>query len=156
VERIHAASGASEGEVIARDFLHRHVDLDFFTSASLGSRWNALETRQQVQFSRELQTLLAATIRHKVQQIDTVRVRSLSSHRPREHLVVVTGRIESSRPHEVALVYDARTPEAGIRDVRIDDVSVLRNYRAHFTKVHRTRGFTGLIESLQRARRRAR
>ena len=120
----------------------RLVNFDTIAEQTLGAEWAKMTPKQRKEFATTLQQLVEASYLNKVSEASTVDITYTGAE---GSTVDATAKAQGSDVHLKFTVTDAQ-----IRDVEIDDVSLVRNYRSQFAKVIAKSGVKELQAKIQK------
>jgi len=126
-------------------------DAAAFSQAALRSSWPDLSRQERTQLTELIETLLTARFAPRADPEAPFTVVVISTRLRRGKVLVRTQVNVGTKSRAVDFVLAPRAKGFGVIDVAIDGISLLRNYRAAFSKTLRTRGFGGLLERLARS-----
>ncbi|MDP3595599.1 MAG: ABC transporter substrate-binding protein [Nitrospirota bacterium] len=117
---------------------------------ALGAPWNTLSEKDKQEFVSLFQTLLTNSYSDKVETYSGEGVQYINERTEKDfaevRTKVLTGKTE--------IPLDYRLLNKGVEwrvyDVVVDGVSLVSNYRGHFTKILRSSGYADLVDQLRK------
>lgn len=139
---------------IANEIAVPHFDFAGITKSALGKNWRKADATQLAALTAEFQTLLVHTYggalrNYSGQKIELLPVRPGTDPNKIEvkTRVIMSG---GGSPIPINYLLHIRDGAWKVYDVRIDGVSLVKNYRSSFDQEIRNGGIQGLILSLQK------
>jgi phospholipid transport system substrate-binding protein len=129
-----------------------HFDFQAMTASAVGRSWARANAAQKTRLVGEFRNLLVRTYANSIAAYknQTFDFRPLHA-RPGDTDVTVNVRVLQPGAQPVRLDYDMeKTPHGWkVWDVRIDNISLVANYRTEFANVVRESGIDGLVRTLE-------
>jgi phospholipid transport system substrate-binding protein len=122
------------------------VDFSQVAEATLTSEWPKMSKKERSEFASTLEQLVEASYLNKVSEADHV---DLSFGDEAGADVNATARVQGADVHLKFTLAKAGASWM-VQDVEIDDVSLVRNYRAQFTKIIAKSGVKELQAKIQK------
>jgi len=122
---------------------------------ALGGAWNQRTGAERDEFARAFTDVLERTyidiVQARLPRDRPPAIRVIGEHISGDRVAVVRTKVETRDGGDVQLDYKMNRPGKAwlIRDVVIDGVSLVENYRAQFASVLRRSSYAGLLERLR-------
>lgn len=132
--------------------LPRYADLADFCRRALTGYYEKLSEPQQREYLGVCQRFFRGRYGRSLTTTTPFSLKDLKEQQLRGHAVAVSGSVRSGRD-KWRVGFVLLPTKAGLRiiDLRLDGVSMLRNYRARFRKTVRTKSLAVLLDTLKRA-----
>lgn len=137
---------------LVTDVLTPHFDFEKMAKLALGKNWRALSATQQSQFTNEFRLLLIRTYSTAMLEYTNEEIRFLPFRDDiKTKKVQVDMEIVQARGPAIPMslsLYENKSTEWKVYDVKIDGISLVTNYRSTFANEIRNDGIDKLIERL--------
>jgi phospholipid transport system substrate-binding protein len=160
LERYSNATGAAKQKARseARDSVAALLDFQAIAQATMGRHWPELKAEQRVKYTNALRGAMEANYLSKMQQgnVDVSKVRNeiLGETKQGDKQVVKTKVVSGKDSAEVDYVMERGKKGWRAVDVVTEGVSLVDTYREQVNKLLPKKGVTGVIDALDRARKR--
>ncbi len=142
----------------AREAVGALLDFQAIAQATMGKHWAQLNAEQRVRYTKALRGAMEANYLSKMQQgeVDISKVRNeiLGETRQGDKVVVKTRVISGKDTAEVDYVMERTKKGWKAVDVITEDVSLVDTYREQGNKLLPKKGVNGVIDALERAKKR--
>ncbi|HTY77862.1 MAG TPA: ABC transporter substrate-binding protein [Candidatus Bathyarchaeia archaeon] len=146
--------GAEEARLAIRQLVSQVIDFREAAARALGPAWSSKPRETQDEFTELFASVLErgfiAAIASKANLSGGVKVRYVSESISGDQAVVSTtlqGRNGADLPVDYRMI--RRGDDWKVQDVVIEDVSLIANYRAQFSRILRDHPYTGLIAKMK-------
>jgi phospholipid transport system substrate-binding protein len=160
LERYSKASGPAKQKARneAREGVASLLDFQALAQATMGRHWPELKAEQRVKYTNALRGAMEANYLSKMQQgkvdISTVRNEILGETRQGDKVLVKTKVVSGKDSAEVDYLMERGKKGWRAVDIVTEDVSLVDTYREQVNKLLPKKGVTGVIDALERARKR--
>jgi phospholipid transport system substrate-binding protein len=142
----------------AREAVGALLDFQAIAQATMGKHWAQLTAEQRVRYTNALRGAMEANYLSKMQQgeVDISKVRNeiLGETRQADKVVVKTRVVTGKDSAEVDYVMERTKKGWKAVDVITEDVSLVDTYREQVNKLLPKKGVNGVIDALERAKKR--
>jgi len=142
----------------AREAVGALLDFQAIAQATMGKHWAQLTAEQRVRYTNALRGAMEANYLSKMQQgeVDISKVRNeiLGETRQGDKVVVKTRVVTGKDSAEVDYVMEKTKKGWKAVDVITEEVSLVDTYREQVNKLLPKKGVNGVIDALERARKR--
>jgi phospholipid transport system substrate-binding protein len=145
-------SNKNERRQKLKQLIYQRFDFTEMAKRSLGSEWRRRSPAEQKEFAQLFGDLLERTYLDQIEAYSREKVRYLEQRADGPYAKVAT-RIVDSKGQEYAVDYRLHTVNGDwkVYDVIIEDVSLINNYRAQFSRVLTKSSFGELLEAMKQA-----
>ncbi|HYZ88503.1 MAG TPA: ABC transporter substrate-binding protein [Myxococcales bacterium] len=160
LERYSKASGSAKQKARneARDGVASLLDFQAIAQATMGRHWPELKAEQRVKYTNALRGAMEANYLSKMQQgnveISKVRNEMLGETRQGDKVLVKTKVVSGKDSAEVDYLMERGKKGWRAVDIVTEDVSLVDTYREQVNKLLPKKGVNGVIDALERARKR--
>ena len=134
-----------------KQLIYQRFDFTEMAKRSLGSEWRRRSPAEQKEFVQLFGDFLERTYLDQIESYSRERVRYLEQQRADGHYAKVPTRIVDSKGQEYAVDYRLHNVNGDwkVYDVIVEDVSLVNNYRAQFSRVLAKSSFQELLEAMK-------
>jgi phospholipid transport system substrate-binding protein len=160
LDRYFKATGPAKqkARAEARDAVGALLDFQAIAQATMGRHWPELKAEQRVKYTNALRGAMEANYLSKMQQgnvdISKVRNEMLGETRQGDKVLVKTKVVSGKDSAEVDYLMERGKKGWRAVDIITEDVSLVDTYREQVNKLLPKKGVTGVIDALERARKR--
>jgi phospholipid transport system substrate-binding protein len=161
LDRYFKAQGAEKQKAReeARNAVGALLDFEALSRAVLGRRWNQLKPEQRARFTAALRGAMEANYLSKMKQgeveISKVRHEILGESKQADKVLVKTRVVSGNDSAEVDYLMERGKKGWRAVDVITEGVSLVETYREQVNRLLPKRGIEGVIQALERAKKRA-
>jgi len=161
LDRYSKATGPAKekARAEAREAVGALLDFQAIAQATMGKHWPQLTAEQRVRYTNALRGAMEANYLSKMQQgeVDISKVRNeiLGETRQGDKVLVKTHVVSGKDSAEVDYVMERGKKGWKAVDVITEDVSLVDTYREQVNRLLPKKGVDGVIQALDRARKRA-
>jgi phospholipid transport system substrate-binding protein len=132
---------------IIEEFVVPHFDFRLMSKLVLQEHWNQATSDERMQFTKEFQTLLVRTYALALTDYRGQQVRIVSQQRVSDKNVRVRAEIIANSPERISMLYDMLLIKDNwkVVDVRVNNLSLVKNHRASYRKEVEENDMAGLI-----------
>ncbi len=132
-----------------RAIIYEHFDFSEMAKRILARHWRKLTPEQKKTFTDLLAQLLETSYRNKIENYSDEKV-LFKKQRIKKHLARVYTIIKTKQ-EEIPVTYSLirKNGKWVIYDVKVEDVSMVSNYRATYAEIIKKEGFDGLIAKMR-------
>ncbi len=133
-----------------RKIIYEHFDFSEMAKRILARHWRKLSSHEKEEFTKLLAQLLETSYRNKIENYSDEKV-LFKKQRIRRNLARVYTIIQAQK-EEIPVTYSLLKKGNGrwvIYDVKVEDVSMVSNYRATYAEIMKKEGFDGLIAKMR-------
>jgi phospholipid transport system substrate-binding protein len=134
-----------------KPLIESHFDATEMARSSLGYHWRSLTPSQRADFTRVFTDFIEAAYLDKVQDYAGQQVQFGQSRTLGEGYVGVDTTIVDTGKSPIPVTYLLEQTDGGwkVYDVRVDNISIIANYRNQFNRVINEQGFPKLMADLR-------
>jgi phospholipid transport system substrate-binding protein len=145
-------SNKNERRQKLKQLIYQRFDFTEMAKRSLGPEWRRRSPAQQKEFVQLFGDLLERTYLDQIESYSREKVRYLDQRADGSYAKVAT-KIVDSKGQEYAVDYRLHNVNGDwkVYDVIIEDVSLINNYRAQFSRVLTKSSFGELLEAMKQA-----
>jgi phospholipid transport system substrate-binding protein len=147
-EELKAPEKKDERKKLILDVVNRMFDFRGMARSSLGQNWNKLTTEEQDRFVDLFASLIEQRYIGKIDAFDDQKViykeKRVKNNRARVYSVILDKNLEIPIDYSLQL----RQGKWRIKDVKIENVSLIANYRRDFSSIIRKEKFVGLEKKI--------
>jgi phospholipid transport system substrate-binding protein len=147
-EELKAPEKKDERKKLILDVVNRMFDFRGMARSSLGQNWNNLTTEEQDRFVDLFASLIEQRYIGKIDAFDDQKViykeKRVKNNRARVYSVILDKNLEIPIDYSLQL----RQGKWRIKDVKIENVSLIANYRRDFSSIIRKEKFVGLEKKI--------
>ena len=148
-EELKAPEKKDERKKLILDVVNRMFDFRGMARSSLGQNWNKLTTEEQDRFVDLFASLIEQRYIGKIDAFDDQKViykeKRVKNNRARVYSVILDKNLEIPIDYSLQL----RQGKWRIKDVKIENVSLIANYRRDFNSIIRKEKFAGLEKKIK-------
>jgi len=147
-EELKAPEKKDERKKLILDVVNRMFDFRGMARSSLGQNWNKLTTEEQDRFVDLFASLIEPRYIGKIDAFDDQKViykeQRVKNNRARVYSVIL------DKDLEIPIDYSLQLSQGKwlIKDLKIENVSLIANYRRDFNSIIRKEQFVGLVEKI--------
>ena len=147
-EELKAPERKEEREKRILDVVNRMFDFRGMARSSLGQNWNNLTTEEQDRFVDLFSSLIEQRYIGKIDDFDDQKViykdKRIKNNKARVYSVILDKNLE------IPIDYSLQLSQGKwlVRDLKIENVSLIANYRRDFSSIIRKVQFAGLVKKI--------
>lgn len=148
-EQLKQPERAQERRELVQRTINQIVDYEEMGKRTLALHWRSLSESEQKEFVRLFQTFLSNSYEDRFDEYSGEEVRYLAEHLQGDFAEVRTKLVSSKVivPVDFRLLW--QSGQWRVYDFVVDGISLVRNYRAQFTRIIQSSSYQGLSEKLK-------
>lgn len=148
-EQLKQPERVQERREFVQRIINQRVDYEEMGKRTLGLHWRTLSESDKKEFVSLFRTFLSNSYEDRFDEYSGEQVRYLAEHRQGDFAEVRT----KLASHKVIVPLDFRlvwkSGQWWVYDLVVDGISLVRNYRAQFTRIIQSSSYQGLLEKLK-------